>query len=103
MQRIEHYAPPTAEDLARLKSALGFTSAQMADLAGLAKGSQWRKYTGRTEDRVMGMHMHFYMAALLTLPAEMLAQIVEKMREDGADVDLGLLPAELGGMAASEE
>ncbi|MEA9996441.1 XRE family transcriptional regulator [Pseudomonas sp. AA4] len=93
MKRIEYYAPPSAEDLARLKTALGFTSIQMADLAGLAKGSQWRKYTGRTEDRTMGLHMHFYMAALLTLSDADLARIATTMREQGAAVELGPLPA----------
>ncbi|CAI8990281.1 Transcriptional regulator [Pseudomonas sp. IT-196MI5] len=93
MKRIQHYGPPTAEDLARLKIELGFTSPQMADLAGLGKGSQWRKYTGRTEDRVMGMHMHFYMAALLTLSEDELSRVVATMRAQGADVELGPLPA----------
>ena len=93
MKRIQHYGPPTAEELARLKIDLGFTSPQMADLAGLARGSQWRKYTGRTEGRVMGLHMHFYMAALLTLSEDELSRIVATLRAPGADVELGPLPA----------
>lgn len=83
----------TTEDLARLKIDLDFTSPKMADLAGLTKGSQWRKYTGRTEGRVMGMHMHFYMAALLTLSEDELSRVVATMRAQGADVELGPLPA----------
>ncbi|MCO8164865.1 XRE family transcriptional regulator [Pseudomonas sp. 21LCFQ010] len=93
MKRIKHYDPPSAGDLARLKDDLGFTSPQMADLSGLAQGAQWRKYTGGAEPRALGMHMHFYMAALLTLDEASLARVVECMREQGAEVDLGPLPA----------
>jgi hypothetical protein len=93
MKRIKHYDPPSSGDLARLKDDLGFTSPQMADLTGLAQGAQWRKYTGGVQPREMGMHMHFYMAALLTLEESELARVVERMREQGAEVDLGPLPA----------
>lgn len=93
MKRIEHYQPPTAADLARLKDELGFTSPQMADLAGLAQGAQWRKYTGGAQPRELNPHMHFYMAALLTLTPEELERVAGKMREHGAEVGLGPLPA----------
>lgn len=93
MKRIEHYRPPTADDLARLKSDLAFTSAQMADLTGLAQGGQWRKYTGGVQPREMGLQMHFYLAALLTLDDAELARVVDTMRAQGADVTLGPLPA----------
>jgi hypothetical protein len=93
MKRIEHYQPPSAADLARLKDQLGFTSPQMADLAGLAQGAQWRKYTGGAQPRELNPHMHFYMAALLTLSPEELQRVVSTMREQGAQVDLGPLPA----------
>lgn len=93
MKRIAHYTPPPAEALARLKTELGFTSPQMADLTGLAQGAQWRKYTGGVDPRTMGSHMHFYMAALLTLTDEELARVVATMRDHGAEVELGPLPA----------
>jgi hypothetical protein len=93
MKRIEHYQPPTAADLARLKDQLGFTSPQMADLAGLAQGAQWRKYTGGAQPRELSPHMHFYMAALLTLTPEELERVVCAMREQGASVEVGPLPA----------
>lgn len=100
MKRIAHYAPPPAEALARLKNELGFTSPQMADLTGLAQGAQWRKYTGGAEPRALGLHMHFYMAALLTLSDSELARVVATMRAQGAGVELGPLPA---GPAAKAE
>lgn len=93
MKRIEHYTPPSAAALARLKETLGFTSPQMADLAGLAQGAQWRKYTGGAEPRALSQHMHFYMAALLTLSDAELARVFATMRGHGAAVEVGPLPA----------
>ncbi|MNW15446.1 hypothetical protein D3C71_2139480 [compost metagenome] len=37
--------------------------------------------------------MHFYMAALLTLSEDELSRVVATMRTQGADVELGPLPA----------
>lgn len=91
MKRIENYSPPTAERLAQLKKDLDYTSQQMADLSGLAQGGQWRKYTGGSDPRTLGQHMHFYMAALLTLSEDELARIAETMRAQGAVVELGPL------------
>lgn len=93
MKRIAHYTPPSPADLARLKSDLKFTSPQMADLTGLAQGAHWRKYTGGATPREMGVHMHFYLAALLTLSDDELARVAATMREHGADIELGPLPA----------
>ncbi|MCY1463664.1 hypothetical protein D9M71_815920 [compost metagenome] len=53
----------------------------MADLTGLAQGAQWRKYTGGAEPHALGLHMHFYMAALLTLSDAELARVAATMRE----------------------
>lgn len=92
MKTIEDYTPPSADALASLKHTLGYTSQQMADITGLAQGGQWRKYTGGATPRSMGMHMHFYMAALLTLPEAEVTRIVELMREQGADVATGEVP-----------
>jgi hypothetical protein len=93
MKRIKYYEPPSAGDLAQLKENLNFTSPQMADLAGLAQGAQWRKYTGGAAPRELGMQMHFYMAALLTLGDDELGRIADLMRSQGAQVDLGPLPS----------
>ncbi|HEX8590727.1 XRE family transcriptional regulator [Pseudomonas sp.] len=93
MKRIASYRAPTSDDLARLKEQLGYTRPQMADLAGLGKGSQWSKYASPSANREISMHMHFYMAALLTLSAEQLEQVVITMGSQGADVQTGPLPA----------
>ncbi|EAS4321028.1 XRE family transcriptional regulator, partial [Salmonella enterica] len=56
MRLIKDYTPPTPEDLNQLKETLGYTGAQMADLAGVASNSQWRKYTGGESPRAMSPH-----------------------------------------------
>lgn len=88
MNIIDRYTAPSATDLARLKTDLGCTSEQMAELAGLAQGGQWRKYTGGATPRTLGVHMHFCMAALLTLSDAELARVLAAMREQGAMVDV---------------
>lgn len=92
MKRIQKYGPPSAGDLARLKRELNFTSPQMADLAGLAQGAQWRKYTGGATPRELGMQMHFYMAAMLALTHDELVKVIELMRSQGAEVELAMPP-----------
>lgn len=87
MNIIEQYVPPTPAELAQLKDTLGLTSHDMAALAGLAQGGQWRKYTGGKEPRELGKLMHFYMAALLTLDDTELARVFETMRGHGAQVE----------------
>lgn len=91
MKIIEHYSPPSADALARLKTDLGFTSQQMAELVGLAQGGQWRKYTGGGAPRILGVHMHFYLAALLVLSESELTRVLDTMRAHGADVTAGEL------------
>ena len=87
MKIIDQYVPPTPAELASLKDTLGLTSHDMAALAGLAQGGQWRKYTGGKEPRELGKLMHFYMAALLSLDDAELARVFDKMREQGAQVE----------------
>lgn len=58
----------------------------MAELAGVAGGQQWRRYTGGAEPRNLGIHICFFMAARLALSPEELAKVTAKMREMGADV-----------------
>lgn len=84
---ITNYAPPTPAQLAQLKKALGRNSNQMADLAGLANGGHWRKYTGGSEPRALTKHMHFYLAAQLVLSPSDLERVAACMRRHGAGVD----------------
>ncbi|WP_230202034.1 hypothetical protein [Serratia marcescens] len=58
----------------------------MADLAGVASNSQWRKYTGGAEPRAMSPHILFFMAAQLVLSEDELNNILEKMNEIGARI-----------------
>lgn len=86
MRLINEYTPPAPEDLERLKSELGYTGNQMADIAGVASNSQWRKYTGGAEPRAMSPHILFFMAAQLALNEAELKRVVSKMIEIGAVV-----------------
>lgn len=84
MRAIKDYTPPTPEALASLKHQLGYTGNEMADLAGVAGNSQWRKYTGGKSPRTMSSQTLFYMAAQLTLNEEELSRVLNKMKEIGA-------------------
>ncbi|HGM7713162.1 XRE family transcriptional regulator [Serratia marcescens] len=84
MRLINEYTPPTTADLERLKSELGYTGNQMADIAGVASNSQWRKYTGGVEPRAMSPHILFFMAAQLALSNEELDRVLKKMVDIGA-------------------
>ncbi|QJW57010.1 hypothetical protein HL670_03907 [Serratia plymuthica] len=86
MRLIKEYTPPAPEELESLKSSLGYTGNQMADLAGVASNSQWRKYTGGAEPRAMSPHILFFMAAQLTLTNSELDRVLKKMREIGAEI-----------------
>lgn len=86
MRLITNYIPPTPDDLTSLKEQLGFTGNQMADLAGVASNSQWRKYTGGESPRAMSPHILFYMAAQLSLSEDELAKVLGKMRDMGAKI-----------------
>ena len=87
------YAPPTTADLAALKHTLGYTGEQMADLAAVAGGQQWRKYTGGVAPRTLGVHMAFFMAARLVLTGQELHKVTEKMRAIGCEVQDITAPA----------
>ncbi|EMD1658834.1 TPA: XRE family transcriptional regulator [Pluralibacter gergoviae] len=86
MRLINDYTPPSPEDLEKLKERLGFTGNQMADLAGVASNSQWRKYTGGAEPRAMSPHILFFMAAQLALDENELTRVLAKMKEIGASL-----------------
>lgn len=87
MRLINEYTPPAPEDLERLKSELGYTGNQMADIAGVASNSQWRKYTGGAEPRAMSPHILFFMAAQLALNDNELDRVLKKMVEIGAVIE----------------
>ncbi|EIP3952763.1 helix-turn-helix transcriptional regulator [Salmonella enterica] len=84
MKLIDDYTPPAPEDLNRLKDYLGYTGTQMADLAGVASNSQWRKYTGGENPRAMSPHILFFIAAQLALSEDELQRVIKKMHEIGA-------------------
>jgi hypothetical protein len=89
------YQPPSADELKRFKSQLGFSGQQMAELACVSGGQQWRKYTDGATPRNLNMHILFFMAARLALAPEQLEVIADKMRSIGAQVDaqaLGKVP-----------
>lgn len=86
MRLISEYAPPASIELEELKERLGFTGTQMAELAGVTSDSQWRKYTNSNTPRAISFHMLFFMASQLTLPETVLSEIINKMKEIGAQV-----------------
>ena len=86
MKLINDYRPPAPADLNRLKDKLGYTGNQMADLAGVASNSQWRKYTGGESPRAMSPHILFYMAAQLALSDDELGRVIKKMQDIGASI-----------------
>ncbi|WP_324028572.1 XRE family transcriptional regulator [Pantoea sp. JZ2] len=89
MRLIKDYTPPSPEELDILKEDLGYTGSQMADLAGVASNSQWRKYTGGISPRAMSPHILFFMAAQLALSDDEIERVLEKMREIGARFPCG--------------
>ncbi|MEB5837039.1 helix-turn-helix domain-containing protein [Pantoea dispersa] len=86
MRLIKEYSPPSTDDLIRLKDELGYTGNQMADLAGVASNSQWRKYTGGESPRDMSPHILFFMAAQLALSEDDLNKVLKKMQDIGAEI-----------------
>ena len=85
-----HYDPPTPEQLEELKTILGKSSGEMAELFGLASGRQWRRYLSTDENnkRDMGVHMLFFAMARLELDEGSVERVLERMRKAGASVDL---------------
>lgn len=89
MTLITDYISPTASDLAKLKTTLGFTGAQMAELAGVSSNSQWRKYTCGEVPRPISSHILFFTAAQLVLNESEMDKILKKMKEIGANFKEG--------------
>ncbi len=87
MKLIKEYSSPAPSDLIELKESLSYTGNQMADLAGVASNSQWRKYTGGENPRGMSQHILFYIAAQLELSEDELSRVVKKMADIGAKIN----------------
>ncbi|MEL4869665.1 XRE family transcriptional regulator [Pantoea agglomerans] len=85
MTVITNYIAPTASDLVKLKTTLGYTGTQMAELTGVSSNSQWRKYTCGETPRPISMHILFFASAQLALDKEELEKVLTKMKEVGAD------------------
>lgn len=80
------YAPPSPEELMKLKTDLGLSSAEMAQLFGVSDGRQWRKYTGG--ERELSPQILFFAMARLELDAEIIQRILSRMRAVGAQIEL---------------
>lgn len=66
---------------------LGCTNSQMAVLAGVKDGNQWRKYTGSNPSRTMSATTLFYLAAQLSLSPDEFDRVMGEMRNLGADIE----------------
>ncbi|MBN9426411.1 MAG: XRE family transcriptional regulator [Burkholderiales bacterium] len=86
MRTIRNYAPPSPVDLAELKERTGRSSAELAAMAGVSDGRQWRKYTG-PEAREMAAPSLFMLAAHLALSDDEMGRVIARMREIGASFD----------------
>lgn len=86
MTLITDYMPPSASDLVKLKTVLGYTGTQMAELAGVSSNSQWRKYTCGETPRPISIHILFFAAAKLALDEKEFAKVLSKMKEIGANI-----------------
>lgn len=83
-----HYVPPTPEGLLEQKHRRNATSAQMAQVYGLAGDNQWRKYTSGKEPRAMSLPMLFLAMAIENRHATVDEVFEICRRETGAVIDL---------------
>lgn len=88
MKTVKYYEPPSAADMAALKDKLGLTGNQMARLAGVADGNQWRKYTGGVAPRRASLQMLFFIAAQLEFDELQLENVYSRMREIGCELEI---------------
>lgn len=82
------FQPPTVQQLKQLKEELGFTGAQMAQLLGLSSSRRWRDLVNENNPQGITPSSLFLGAARLTLDAKQIEQVLEKMRQIGATIDL---------------
>ena len=77
----------------RFKRKLGYTGEQMASVAKISSGQQWRKYTNGNTPRDLNFHILFFLSARLELEPSQLKVIYEKMQQIGAELNIEALNA----------
>jgi hypothetical protein len=82
------FQPPTVQQLKQLKEDLGYTGAQMAQLLGLSSSRRWRDLVNESNPQGITPSSLFLGAARLTLADKQIEQVLEKMRQIGATIDL---------------
>lgn len=87
MKTIHDYVPPDAASLRRLQERLGYSDAQMAELAGLDAAVPWSSYVGGPQPRALGQQRLLGIAARLTLDESAWQGVLAAMREAGARFD----------------
>ena len=90
MRLIKNYTPPTPEDLEQLKTSLGLSNRDMADLADVSSSSQFRKYLSSSDPRKMSAVTLFYIASQLCLTPEQINTVLDRMTMIGADIDASI-------------
>lgn len=89
MKTIHDYVPPDAASLRRLQERLGYSDAQMAELAGLDAAVPWSSYVGGPRPRALGQQRLLGIAARLTLDESAWQGVLAAMRDAGAHFDYG--------------
>lgn len=87
MRTIRNYTPPSQSDLAEMKARAGRSSAELAAMAGVADGRQWRRYTAATDARDISAPALFMLAAHLALSDDEMDRVIARMREIGASFE----------------
>lgn len=82
------FQPPTVQQLKQLKEDLGYTGSQMAQLLGLSSSRRWRDLVNESNPQGITPSSLFLGAARLTLTDQQIEQVLEKMRQIGATIDL---------------
>ncbi len=89
MKTIQNYLPPDAASLQRLQDRLGYSDAQMTELAGLDDATPWSSYVGGPQPRTLGRQRLIAMAARLALDDAAWQRVLAAMRDAGARFDYG--------------
>jgi len=87
MKTLQHYVPPSPQALRGLQDALGYSNAQMAQLAGLDDASAWTAFTAPASGHHLGPQRAFYLAARLALDMPQWRAVLARMRTIGARFD----------------
>src|SRR3546814_28774 len=87
MKTLQHYVPPSPQALRGLQDALGYSNAQMAQLAGLDDEAAWQTFTATPAVHRLGRQRVFYMAARLALEPAQWRAVLARMRTIGARFD----------------